>query len=266
MFNQYSRRSVGTINRQMAALGDNVRNINNYFTTGYRSKTTRFVDEMGTVRTESRNNFAPGTPRKTSRPLDFAIDGIGFFEIMMPDGTYAYTRDGSFKLGAHGELLSAQGYPVSNTREYGDNEMGQDYDAMINSGGNIKMGLEMQSIKVPTGSLIQADEEGNIQTEDGQFLGKLSVVTFPNVDGLVDIGGNLFLPGHDTGTPEPVETGYFNGQTKIKQGHLESSNTSIVENMEKAVQLNTSIKSQMKVLKLLDGMQETLNSTITRNI
>ena len=78
MFNQYSRRSLSTVNRQMEALGDSAANINNYFVTGYKARQTRFYDTMNGVKMRQTHNFNTGTPRKTDRELDFAIDGIGF--------------------------------------------------------------------------------------------------------------------------------------------------------------------------------------------
>ena len=186
--------------------------------------------------------------------------------MQLPDGSYGYTRNGSFRLGPDGELLSSQGYPITNTQEVSEEAIAESYEDLLSGDSALNLGLSSNTIKVPTGVSIRLDDKGEVYSSDGEDLGKLNVVTFPNVDGLVDVGGGLYLPSSETGAPEAVTLGYMHGETKIKQGHVEASNTSIVENMARIVELNSAIKSQMKVMKVLDQMQESLNSTITRNI
>ncbi len=255
---------MSTVNRQVRSLGNSSGNINNYFTTGYKSKQTRFYDTMQGMVSQETHNFSTGVPRKTDRELDFAIDGVGFFEVVMPDGTYAYTRDGSLKLGPTGELLSAQGYPISNTSTKDIADQNISYEDLV--AGKVDIGLNSQNIRVPTGSNVVLQENGDLESSDGQPLGRMTLVAFPNVDGLHEIGGGLYLPTEASGRPEEVKTGEMNGQTHLLQGYIEASNTNIVQDMNRIVEMNTSVKAQMKVIKLLDQMQEGLNSTITRNL
>ncbi len=258
---------MSTMNRQVRALGSSAGNINNYFTTGYKAKQTRFHDTMQGMITQDTRNFSTGVPRKTDRELDVAIDGVGFFEVILPDGTYAYTRDGSFTLGPSGELLSPQGYPLSNTSGTQAEDTTISYDDLAN--GNLKsfdMGLSTESIKVPTGTGVIVQPDGSLETNDGDRLGKVTILAFPNVDGLQEVGNGIYMPTESSGRPEEVTIGEMNGQTHLLQGYLEASNTSIVQDMNRIVELNTAVKSQMKVIKLLDQMQEGLNSTITRNL
>ncbi len=255
------------MNRQVRALGNSAGNINNYFTTAYKSKQTRFYDTMQGMMTQEQRNFNTGVPRKTDRELDFSIDGVGFFEVLLPDGSYAYTRDGSFKLGPNGELLSPQGYPLSNTSAKEVESRKISYEELSN--GKIEaldLGLSAETIRVPTGASVVLQPDGQIETEDGTILGRINVVAFPNVDALQEAGNGIFVATENSGRPEELTLGDLNGQTKVKQGHLEASNTSIIENMNRVVELNTAVKAQMKVIKLLDQMQEGLNSTITRNL
>ncbi len=264
MFNQYSRNSMSTINRQVRSLGHSADNINNYFTTGYKSKSTRFYDTMHGIISQETKNFSTGIPRKTDRELDFAIDGVGFFEVIMPDGTYAYTRDGSFQLGPNGELQSPHGYPISNTSTNNLEDTKISYEQIME--GKLDVGLKSESINVPTGAGIVLQDSGVLESAEGEYLGKVALVAFPNVDGLKEIGNGLYLPTESSGRPEEIKTGEMNGQTHLLQGYIEASNTNLVQDMNRIVEMNSSVKAQMKVIKLLDQMQEGLNSTITRNL
>ncbi len=264
MFNQYSRNSMSTINRQVRSLGNSSSNINNYFTTSYKSKQTRFYDTMHGIVSQETKNFSTGVPRKTDRELDFAIDGVGFFEVILPDGTYAYTRDGSFMLGPDGQLQSPQGYPISNTSTNNLEDTKISYEDIM--AGKLDVGLKSESIIVPTGAGVVLQESGALESAEGEYLGKVALVAFPNVDGLQELGNGLYLPTERSGRPEEVKTGEMNGQTHLLQGYIESSNTNLVQDMNRIVEMNSSVKAQMKVIKLLDQMQEGLNSTITRNL
>lgn len=262
MFNQYTYQSIGALNRQMEVMGDAVSDINNSFTKGYKSKRTTFHETVNGLRRSETRDFQDGMGAKTGRGLDFAIEGEGFFEIELPDGTKAYTRNGSFKVGPNGELVNGSGYPVVTTNP--DNEY-----VTMNSSGESKsfdVGVNSASTFIPIGESVVLDQEGVLKTARGKLIGKLSVVNFRNKDGLQDIGDNLYLATEDSGFIDDAEIGPMTGQTKIRQGYLENSNVSLVNSMSDLVQLNTSVKTEMKVIKLMDQMQESLTSTITRNL
>ena len=263
MYNQYQNRSINSMRHHMDSLGDSTSDINNMFTTGYKSTRRTFHETVNGMRETVYRDFRTGTPKKTDRNLDFAIDGIGFFEVELPDGTTAYTRDGSFRLGPNGELLSSQGYPLLN-KNYTDKPEFTGYDNHLD--GKYSMELSNTDLVIPLGSNPKLDDQGGLFTDEGKYLGKISVVTFPNIDGLKDIGNGLFVAEPEAGTAEELELGYFDGDTKLRQGALESANSSIVNEMANINQLNSAIKADMKIIKVLDSMQETLNSTITRNM
>lgn len=266
MYNQYTFKSMGTINRHMEDLGGLVDGINNSFTTGYKGKDLSFHETLNGMKFYERRIFKDGIAKKTNRELDFAIEGKGFFEVELPDGTNAYTRDGSFTVGPNGELLSSQGYPV--VTGHPDAEfIAQGYDALTGEQtGSFDVGVHSSATFVPIGATVVLDDDGTLKTSEGQTIGKLNIVTFTNQDGLKNIGDGLYLAGENTGDIKEAQIGSFAGQTRIRQGHLESSNVSIVKNMADIVQLNTAIKAEMKIIKVLDQMQENLTSTITRNI
>jgi flagellar basal-body rod protein FlgG len=258
---------MGTVNRHMQVLGDKVIDLNNIFTTGYKKKDTSFHETLNGMKSYYKRHHSDGQAKHTSRDLDFAIEGQGFFEIQLPDGTNAYTRDGSFTVGPNGELLSSQGYQVvtSNPNAEFVSERYDDYLGGQQAPG-FDVGVHSSSTFIPIGATVKMDEDGTLRTEEGQILGKLSVVTFTNIDGLKDIGENIYMATENAGDIKEIQIGTMTGETKVRQGYLESSNVSIVKDMADIVQLNTAIKAEMKIIKVLDQMQENLTSTITRNL
>ena len=264
MFNQFVYKSMSSVNRNMQRLEDTVSDVNNVFTNGYKGKETTFHETINGMQTNVRRDLRDGIAKTTSRELDFAIQGKGYFEVQLPDGTYAYTRDGSFTIGPNGELLSSQGYQVITSRP--DSEyVNANYDALAEDGAAFDVGVNSGSTFIPVGSQVTLGEDGALMADD-KVIGKLNVVTFTNEEGLQDIGENLYMPTPASGDIADVELGTMEGQTEIKQGYLESSNVSIVKTMSDMVQLNTIIKAELKVIKTLDQMQENLTSTITRSI
>jgi flagellar basal-body rod protein FlgG len=265
MFNQYTYKSMSSVNRHMDTLGEVVGDINNIFTTGYKAKDSKFHETLDGIRRHTRRDHEDGVAKTTNRELDFALQGKGFFEIQMPDGTYGYTRDGSFTVGPNGELLSSQGYQVVTSRP--DAEfINQSYDEASGQATEFDVGVNSGFTSIPVGSTVVMEDDGTLKTDSGKLIGKLNVVNFTNPDGLKDIGDNMYLATEAAGDIEEVEIGTMNNQTEIKQGALETSNVSLVKNMSRMVQLNTIIKAEMKVIKILDQMQENLTSTITRNV
>lgn len=266
MFNQYTFQTIGSVNRLMGQLSENVEGISNIFTPGYKAKQRTFHETLDGLKQYERRNEEDGVAKKTNRELDFALEGKGFFEVQLPDGTMAYTRNGSFTISAEGQLLSPQGFPVV-TESPSAESIGANYDVLAD--GTIKsfdIGATSSSVVIPVGSTINLNEDGELSTQDGDRVGKLRVVTFTNNEGLKDIGDGLFVATENTGESHDVSLGTCLGETKVKQGYLESSNVSVVHDMSKIVQLNSAIKAEMKIIKALDQMQESLNSTITRNI
>lgn len=266
MYNQYVYKSMGTVNRHMQHLGEKVSDVNNIFTNAYKAKSTTFHETMSGIKAVERRDLNDGTAKKTNRELDFAIDGKGYFEIELPDGTYAYTRDGSFTVSGDGRLMSSQGHPVViHSPDLGF--YARNYDEIAGQSGAFDVSIGSSQTNIPTGSSLIIDEEGLLRLQDsGQVIGKISVVNFTNPDGLRDIGDNLYIPTATSGAIEEAEIGSLNNQTKIKQGYIETSNVSVLNNMSNIVQINTAIKSEMKIIKMLDQMQENLTSTITRNL
>ncbi len=266
MFNQYTYQCLSAVNRHMKVLGDKVTDVSNIFTIGYQGKINNFHDTLSGLRMTERRDFTPGVAAKTNQELDFAIAGKGFFEVELPDGTRAYTRNGAFKINANGQLISAQGYPLI-TSNPNPQFLSDNYDAIAaGEAPSFDAGIQEGSVIIPTAATVMMSDDGTLHTDGGDVIGKLSVVSFTNVGGLQDVGDGLYIPTDNSGDIHELEIGNMLGQTQVMQGHLEQANVSIVDKMADVVQLNTAIKAEMKIIKVLDQMQENLNSTITRNI
>lgn len=267
MFNQYTHKSINSLNRSMQALNSSVENVNNMFTASYKAEKTTFHETLDGLKVSSHRDFKSGTPKRTDRELDFAIDGVGFFEVQLPDGTLAYTRLGDFRLSPSGELVSSHGYPLTQKVAPNISDINNAYDDIEEKpSGSFNLSVLSKKIKVPTGKPIVLEEDGTLKTKEGDSVGKIFIAAFPNLNGLKPVGDGLYLATEEAGAIEEVKIGEEENKTSVRQGHLESSNINIVDEMAKITQQNTAAKAQMKIIKLFDQMQESLNSTISRNV
>ena len=104
MFNQLQNDTYNSVGLNMELLGEAVHNMNMSMARGYKAKKTTFHETLNGVKKVTMTDFKSGIPTKTYRELDFAIHGEGFFEVVMPDGTVAYTRNGALTVGPDGSL------------------------------------------------------------------------------------------------------------------------------------------------------------------
>lgn len=171
--------------------------------------------------------FTQGQVTQTGKELDIAIQGDGFFEIQRPDGTTAYTRDGSFNLNASGQVVTSDGLPVLS-------------------------GFQA----VPTGTTsISVAETGEVTVEgpSGSQTYRISLTRFANPAGLKSLGGNLYEETNASGTPEqgnPGEQGF--GQ--VLQRYLEGSNVNIVEEMVNLIVAQRAYEINSKSIQTSDEM------------
>jgi len=170
--------------------------------------------------------FTQGQLTNTGEKLDLAIQGDGFFEVQRPDGTIAYTRDGSFKLNAQGQVVTTDGLPVL-------------------SG--------FQSI--PAGSEVSVAENGQVTvtSSSGSTSFRLTLTRFANPTGLRSLGGNLYEETAASGTPEvgqPSENSYGS----IMQGYIEGSNVNIVEEMVALIIAQRAYEINSKSIQTSDEM------------
>lgn len=195
--------------------------------------------QLGTgVRTAGTQKiFTQGTLQVTEQPLDMAINGQGFFQIAMPDGSIAYSRDGQFNLNSEGQLVTANGIPL------------EPAVTIPSDAKNITIGQDGVVSVLVTGS-ISPTEVGNIQ-----------LANFVNPAGLEAIGDNLFRETAASGTPQ-VGTAGLDGLGSLKQGSLENSNVSVVEEMVNMITTQRAYEMNSKVIATADQMLQYLGQTL----
>jgi len=177
----------------------------------------------------TQKNFSAGSLQTTEQPLDLAINGRGFFQILQPDGTTAYTRDGTFHLNSNGQVVTASGFALEPAIVVPNDAqtftVGQDGTVSITVAGN------------PASQVI-----GNLQTAD-----------FINPAGLQSQGGNLFLETAASGAPQIGSPG-LNGFGTTLQKTLEASNVSTVEEMVNMITTQRAYEMNSKVISTADQM------------
>jgi len=258
-------RALNTAATGMMAMELNVQvianNLANMTTTAYKRQRAEFQDllydhvsRIGT-QTSSQGNILPvgidlgsgvkpvGTPRlmtqgtltQTGGTLDVAIRGDGFFKIQMPDGTYAYTRDGSFQMDAQGRIVTAQGNLVMPGITIPQNSTG----LTINSQGQVSV--------IQSGSTTPT------------ILGQLTLTRFINQAGLLPIGDNLYTETPASGTPQDGLPN-TDGAGDLLQGSLEQSNVDSVTEITNLIAAQRAYEMNSKVITAADQMlQSTAN-------
>ncbi len=236
-------------------VSNNLANVN---TTGYKKERVEFKDLLyetmdraymldgkgkpvnlqvghGTTAVATLKSFAKGNFEETKNPLDFAIDGEGFFMIMGPKGQILYTRDGSFKASVTEEgqkITTAEGYPV-----------------LDENGNEIVLNIDISKLNAgPDGSLSYTDESG-VAVDLGQRLG---VVKFPNRAGLESVGGNFYMQNSASGLP--AADWELGERSVVTQGFIESSNVQVVEEMVKLIVAQRAYEINSKAIQAADEM------------
>ncbi|HAA45453.1 MAG: flagellar basal body rod protein FlgG [Halomonas sp. 54_146] len=170
-----------------------------------------------------------GGLEQTENSRDLAIDGEGFFQVLLPDGTSGYTRDGSFQLNENGQMVTANGYPVE------------------------------PAIFLPANALsVSIGEDGTVSVRQpgvaiDNEVGQITVSTFINPAGLQSIGGNLYLETGASGAPNENMPG-MNGAGRLFQGYVETSNVNVVEEMVSMIQTQRAYEINSKAISTSDEM------------
>jgi flagellar basal-body rod protein FlgG len=177
--------------------------------------------------------FTQGTVQKTDNPLDLAIQGNGFFQIQMPDGTTGYTRDGSFQVDANGALVTSAGYPV----QPGITIPGNARSVTIANDGTVNVQLPAQATPTP--------------------VGQIQLASFVNPAGLEPRGQNLFAETGSSGTPNAGAAG-TNGLGTLQQGFVEGSNVNVVEELVSMIATQRAYELNSKAIQTSDQMLQRL--------
>lgn len=170
-----------------------------------------------------------GSPLRTDKSLDLFIDGAGYFQIQMPDGTTAYTRDGRFQMDANGQVLTSEGLPLIPA---------------------VTVPANTTSISVSKDGIIGALVAGNTQETN---IGTLQLAEFINPAGLEPIGDNLYRESASSGAPA-LGAPNSNGLGLTEQGALESSNVNVVEELVGLIQTQRAYEMNAKAVETVDGM------------
>jgi flagellar basal-body rod protein FlgG len=171
--------------------------------------------------------FTQGQVSQTGQQLDLAVQGDGLFEVTQADGTLAYTRDGSFKLNAQGQVVTADGLLV---------------------------GSGFQTIQTGASSInISSTGSVTVQGPSGPQNFQLTLTRFPNESGLESLGGNLYAETPASGAPQTGQAGQA-GYGGIQQGYLEASNVNIVEEMVNLITAQRAYEINSKSVQASDNM------------
>jgi len=194
---------------------------------------------LGTgVRTVSAGKiFTQGPLEQTDNSLDMAIQGRGFFQILMPDGSTGYTRDGTFAMDSQGQLVTAAGNPLDPA---------------------ITIPAETLSVTIGTDGTVSALVAGS---DTPTQIGSVQLADFINPQGLQAIGDNLYKETVSSGSPQTGTPG-LNGVGTLIQGNLEGSNVNVVEELVNMIETQRAYEMNSKAIKTVDEMLQFVSQTL----
>jgi len=254
-----SQTGLSAQDKQLSALSNNLSNV---ATNGFKRDRVVFEDllyqiyrqpggnstqdtllpsgmQMGTgVRTVgSQKMFTQGALQTTEETLDVAINGRGFFQIQMPDGTISYTRDGQFQMSSEGQLVTTNGLIVA---------------------PGISIPINASTVTIGTDGTVTAVIAG--ETASTQ-VGNLTLVDFANPAGLQAMGGNLFRETIASGSPQESAPGQ-NGVGMVEQGMLENSNVDVVEELVNMITTQRAYEMNSRVISTADQMLQFISQNL----
>ena len=189
---------------------------------------------LGVRAAATTRNFSQGTLAQTSGQFDVAIEGPGFFQVQLPDGTTGYTRDGALQLNSNGQLVTSAGYTVQ---------------------PGITIPAAARSVTVAKDGTVSVTLQGQPQP---QSVGQLQIATFVNPGGLDPLGGNLFAESASSGTANAGAPG-TNGLGSMRQGFVEGSNVNVVEELVSMIATQRAYEMNSKSIQTSDQMLQKLS-------
>ncbi|MGC2032904.1 MAG: flagellar basal-body rod protein FlgG [Steroidobacteraceae bacterium] len=247
-------------NTQMAVIANNLANSN---TTGFKADRAAFQDlmyqnvqQVGAQSTQNtqystglslgtgvkiaatEKNYAQGSVLQTGGNLDMSVTGLGFFQITMPDGSLAYTRDGSFSMDAQGNVVTASGYPLSPA---------------------VTIPVNAQSVTVGSDGTVSVTTAGNAKATT---VGQIQLANFINVEGLQPAGNNLLVESGSSGAPQVGAPG-INGLGSLQQGSLETSNVNTVTELVNMITCQRAYEMNSKAISTTDQMLQYLTTNLS---
>jgi len=173
--------------------------------------------------------FTQGNLQQTGNQLDLAINGQGFFQIQLPDGTTGYTRDGSFHTDANGTLVTSNGFPLSPA---------------------ITIPANAQAVTIGQDGTVTINVAGQATPQN---IGQIQLASFVNPGGLESRGQNIFVETAASGTASANGPG-SNGLGLLNQGYLETSNVNVVEELVSMIQTQRAYEINSKAIQTSDQM------------
>lgn len=220
------RKSTNNVTNQWEKLGYIANDLANYTTNGYKGvRFEQMLQEDGYLTGAVRTNYKQGAIRITSNPYDVAIDGAGFIPVFSKEGEVAYTRDGSFKQGKDGYLVTNDDWIVGN---------------------GIKIPANAYKFNIlPNGDVMAYEAKDS----KGKKIGNIPLVRFDCPEGLEQGDMNKMRPTEESGDPILVKE-----HMCFKQNNLENSNVDIYGSVSDMLRLNASMLASTKMMKVVDDM------------
>jgi len=188
---------------------------------------------LGVRTVATSRSFAQGNLQQSGNKLDVAIQGNGFFQVTMPDGTTNYTRDGAFQVDSQGRLVTATGLPVAN---------------------GVTVPANATSIAIGADGVVTAQIPG---TTAPQSIGTIALANFLNPAGLEPKGQNLYAESTASGQPASGTPG-ANGLGALMQGFVETSNVNVVQELVTMIQTQRAYEMNSKAIQTSDQMLQKL--------
>jgi flagellar basal-body rod protein FlgG len=174
-----------------------------------------------------------GNLQQTSNQLDVAIQGAGFFQVLQPDGTTAYTRDGAFQTDSQGQIVTANGFVVQPA---------------------ITIPANATSVTIGQDGVVTITQAGAAAPVQ---VGSMQLATFINPAGLESLGQNMYMETASSGTPSTNVPG-TNGTGNLSQGYVETSNVNVVEELVNMIQSQRAYEINSKAITVSDQMLQKL--------
>ena len=190
---------------------------------------------MGTAIAASSKDFSLGDIKTTGNPLDFAIRGEGFFEVVLPDGSLAYTRTGSFQVDQDRAMVTADGHPLS---------------------ARIDVPMDTEEVIIRPDGIAIARVTGDDEPIE---IGRLELAHFVNPGGLEPMGDNLYRPTHDSGDALYAAPGE-DGLGLVAQGFLEASNVNMVDELTQLMLAQRAYEVNSRVIQAADELMAITNN------
>jgi len=248
---------MGAQQMNIDVIANNLANVN---TTGFKSSKIEFQDILyqklrsagtetatglmvpvslevgyGTLSAATQRDFTMGSLEQTGNALDMTIDGNGFFQVLLPDGTIGYTRDGSFKMSADGQIVNTDGYYMQ---------------------PSITIPSEATDISISSGGIVSVILTGDT---DAQEVGQIELAKFVNNGGLDAIGHNIYVRTGASGDPV-LGNPSLDGFGSIDQGYLETSNVEIVDEMVNMITAQRAYEINSKAIQTAEEMTQIANN------